>query len=110
MVLGNSFEPRSNSHVPNGTAGPVMITCLSINRRFCNRKTSLTRENKIDLLVVSLFLLVDQETETRKLCSQCRMGFQFLHNAVSKIGSILYIFIYVHIFKWCALGKNVKAY
>ena len=33
MLLGNSFEPRSNSRVPNGTAGPVMITCLSINRR-----------------------------------------------------------------------------
>ena len=49
MLLGNSFEPRSNSRVPNSTAGPVMITCLSINGRFCNRKTSLTRENKIDL-------------------------------------------------------------
>ena len=33
MLLGNSFEPRSNSRVPSGTAGPVMITCLSINRR-----------------------------------------------------------------------------
>ena len=50
MLLGNSFEPRPNSRVSNGTAGPVMITCLSINRRLGNRKTSLTRENKIDLL------------------------------------------------------------
>ena len=33
MLLGNSFVPRSNSRVPNGTAGPVMITCLSVNRR-----------------------------------------------------------------------------
>ena len=49
MLLGNSFEPRSNSRVPNGTVGPVMITCLSINRRFCNRKTNWMRENKIDL-------------------------------------------------------------
>ena len=49
MLLGNSFELKSNSRVPNGTAGPVMITCLSINRRFCNRKTCLTKENKIDL-------------------------------------------------------------
>ena len=54
MLLGNSFEPRSNSRVPNGTAGPVMITCLSIiiNRRFCNRKTNWTRENKIDLFTI----------------------------------------------------------
>ena len=50
MLLENSFEPRPNSRVSNGTAGPVMITCLSINRRLGNRKTSLTRENKIDLL------------------------------------------------------------
>ena len=33
MVLGNSLEPRSNSRVPNSTAGPVMIICLSINGR-----------------------------------------------------------------------------
>ena len=29
MLLGNSFEPRSNSRVPNGTAIPAMIICLS---------------------------------------------------------------------------------
>ena len=38
------------------------------------------------------------------------MGFQFLHNAVIKIGSILYIFIHVHILKWYASGKKVKVY
>ena len=44
MLLGNSFELRSNSRVPNDTAGPVMITCLSINRRLQS-----TRQNKINL-------------------------------------------------------------
>ena len=48
MLLGNSFEPRSNSHVPNATAGPVMVSCLLINRRL-QSKNSLTRENKIPL-------------------------------------------------------------
>ena len=33
ILLGNSFEPRSNSRVPNGTASPAHLFIRSINRR-----------------------------------------------------------------------------
>ena len=45
-----------------------------------------------------LFLLLDQDEEKRRLSSQYRVAFPFLHNDVIKIGSILYIIIQVNIY------------
>ena len=45
MLLGNTFVPMFNSRVPNGTAGPVMIICLLINRRL-QSKNHLVHSDK----------------------------------------------------------------
>ena len=70
MLLGNSFEHRFNSRAPNGTAGPVMIICLSISG--CLQSKNQFNE-RIDAIQVDLlFLLLDQEEE--KMWLLCLQG------------------------------------
>ena len=102
MLLGNSLEPRSNSRVPNSTAGPVMIICLSINGRL----QSKNQFNEINQdWLVQKFGFKGWHNSSRYYFPPCRSrkrnrealpavqsaGFPFLHNSVIKM-ALFFIF------------------